>query len=132
MTRYRIKPGKEDMLKEWIRFANENKADELLAMRRGRMFLKTVFLHRQADEAYLFYYVMARSLSYAVEKFIERNDRLSRTQWKFIQECIEFDPEPAVLDEQFLLINEMYFKKERTPDIRCPVLNVRCPVAEIR
>lgn len=109
LIKRRVKKGKEEALKKWIEFMKANQHEELLALQRGKIFLETYHLNKEGEHLYFFHYMIAESISEAVERFIARQDKVAQKQWLFAQECIDPDFEPIILQEQLLLINELFF-----------------------
>lgn len=43
LTRYKVKKGKEDRAREWMRFLNENIGETLLTLKNERMYVEDIF-----------------------------------------------------------------------------------------
>ncbi len=113
LLKVKIRAGKTDQVVEFLRTLQERGNQSLEAMRREGMMVESMFLERQNDADYLYYFVKAKSLLHANEINLQSTDALTLEIRKFISETWGHivSPEPLLdLD----LIPDEHIKPLRT------------------
>lgn len=67
LDRFRIKPGKEDLAREWFRYLNDHLAEANATMPAEGAHIESWFLHEESDGLYGYVYVIYDDNDKAVE-----------------------------------------------------------------
>lgn len=79
LTRYKVKKGKEDKAREWMRFLNENIGETLLTLKNERMYVENIFSEVIDGQMYLYWFSYQGDEGQAVERSL--NPGLTRSIW---------------------------------------------------
>ena len=86
LLRIRIRPGKTDQVLDFIRSLKDREGASLEALRREGMVVESLFLERQDECDYLYYYVKARDLAHANQVNMQATDPFTQEIRKFISD----------------------------------------------
>ena len=100
LDRFRIKPGKEDLAREWFRYLNDHLAEANATMPAEGAHIESWFLHEESDGLYGYVYVIYDDNDKAVEVFKESENPLDIKHNEYMNACIDYhnyaEMKPAV------------------------------------
>ena len=86
LSRFRVKEGKTERVKEWMRFLNENMEDVLLTLDDEKMYVETIFSETCDDGEYLYWYSIQ---GVGGQNVSESNSWIDKKHLEFWNECID-------------------------------------------
>ena len=90
LTRYKVKKGKEDKAREWMRFLNENIGETLLTLKNERMYVEDIFSEVIDGQMYLYWFSYQGDDAQAVE---ESESWIDKKHLEYWDECLVWEPE---------------------------------------
>ena len=100
LDRFRIKPGKEDLAREWFRYLNDHLAEANATMPAEGAHIESWFLHEESDGLYGYVYVIYDDNDKAVEVCKESENPLDIKHNEYMNACIDYhdyaEMKPAV------------------------------------
>ena len=100
LDRFRIKPGKEDLAREWFRYLNDHLAEANATMPAEGAHIESWFLHEESDGLYGYVYVIYDDNDKAVEVSQESENPLDIKHNEYMNACIDYhdyaEMKPAV------------------------------------
>lgn len=90
LTRYKVKKGKEDRAREWMRFLNENIGETLLTLKNERMYVENIFSEVIDGQMYLYWFSYQGDDAQAVE---ESESWIDKKHLEYWDECLVWEPE---------------------------------------
>lgn len=90
LTRYKVKKGKEDKAREWMRFLNENIGETLLTLKNERMYVENIFSEVIDGQMYLYWFSYQGDDAQAVE---ESESWIDKKHLEYWDECLVWEPE---------------------------------------
>lgn len=88
LTRFRILPGKEGRVDEWLRALNDRMPETLATLERERMKVEVIFRELVDGEQYLSWFAVQEEGGASVHTSEHEIDRLHMAFWR---ECIDAD-----------------------------------------
>lgn len=101
----RIKPGKEDLTREWIDFLRANKEEGEKTLKNEKEHLEIYFIQQEKEEAYLYLFVLADDLEYASKVAQSSGNPLDAKHFEYMTSCL--DPEGYVQLKPELVLGDM-------------------------
>lgn len=90
LTRYKVKKGKEDRAREWMRFLNENIGETLLTLKNERMYVEDIFSEVIDGQMYLYWFSYQGDEGQAVE---ESESWIDKKHLEYWDECLVCEPD---------------------------------------
>ncbi len=103
LTRFRIKPGKSEVVDEWMKFLNDNMSEVLLTLKDEKMYVESIFREKAEDAEYLYWF------SVQGENGADVNDSeswIDKKHLDYFWECIDTSIQPFDLDTEVVMIPE--------------------------
>ena len=101
LTRFRVLPGKRELVEEWLAFLNENMEGVLLTLEREKMYVETIFYEKLDGEEYLYWYSVQGEEGENVETSDNEIDKKHLEYWK---KCIDGQYKPVDLETKVVMI----------------------------
>ncbi len=86
LTRFKVKEGKEDRVKEWMHLLNQRMDDVLETLEGEQMYVENIFEEIDGDTMYLYWFSIQGEGGIEVKDSAHEIDRLHIQFW---QECID-------------------------------------------
>lgn len=86
LERFRVLPGKEAVVKEWMGFLNEYLPDVLLTLEQEKMYVEAIFQEEEQGVTYLYWFSVQGENPLVVEESSFEVDKKHIAYW---QECID-------------------------------------------
>ena len=102
-TRFRVKPGKTEIVNEWLAFLNENMEDVLVTLEGEKMYVETIFREVLNGEEYLYWYSIQGTGGNEVNDSEHWIDEKHLAYWN---ECIDETYKPVDLHTEVVMIPE--------------------------
>lgn len=102
-TRFRVKPGKTEIVNEWLGFLNENMEDVLVTLEGEKMYVETIFREVLNGEEYLYWYSVQGTGGNEVNDSEHWIDKKHLAYWN---ECIDETYKPVDLHTEVVMIPE--------------------------
>ena len=101
LTKFRIKPGKSELVDEWMDFLNENLQDALISLDGEKMFVETIMRDTVGDREYLYWYSIQADDGDTNSEVAECIDRRHIAYWN---KCIDKAYRPRNLKNEVVMI----------------------------
>ena len=114
LLKIKIRPGKTEQVVEFIRSLRQREEKSLDVMRREGIVAESIFLERQAEGDYLYYYVKAESLMRSNEINMQSTDAMTLEIRRFVNETWGHIVSPELLLDFDLIheVGEVGFKSD--------------------
>ncbi|GAK04021.1 hypothetical protein JCM19037_2392 [Geomicrobium sp. JCM 19037] len=103
LTRYPVKPGKSQTVREWMDFLNQNMEAVTETLVGEKMYVETIFSETVGETEYLYWYSVQGEGGTAVE---ESDHWIDHAHLRFWEECIDDSEPPVDLIQEVVMIPE--------------------------
>ena len=97
LDRFRIKPGSEELAREWFRYLDEHKDEANATMPAEGAHIESWFLNEEPNGLYGYVYVIYDDLDQAVETFKQSDDPLDVKHNEYMRACIDYSDYTEIL-----------------------------------
>lgn len=92
LSRYKVKEGKSEKVREWIAFLNENKKDVLLTLEQEKMKVECIFLETIEGKEYLIWFSIQQENG---KDILDSDNWIDKKHLEYWKECIDKE-EPSI------------------------------------
>lgn len=115
LERFKIKKGKEEVAKKWIRFLNENIEEVLKTLIDEKMFIESIFSEYINDELYFYWLSFQGIPLIKLEESLHEVDHIHLAYWK---ECIDTRYQSKLLKLELNLLQDHIAKSIEMEEIK--------------
>ena len=112
LWRAKIKPGKEELAKEWLSFLTENREAGNKTLKNEKEHVETYFTNTENGSMYMYLFIIADDLEYAAEVAKSSGNSLDAKHFEYMSACI--DPDDCVQMTPDLALGDFSVFENRT------------------
>ncbi|MGX4645550.1 DUF6176 family protein [Holzapfeliella sp. JNUCC 80] len=101
LTRFKVKPGKELLVDEWLAFLNNHIEETTLTLNQEKIYVESIFKETIDNVTYLYWYTLEEEGGQPVEQSTSKIDQIHINYW---YQCIDESVAPVNLTPQLLLV----------------------------
>lgn len=103
LMKFKVKPGKSEVVTEWLQFLNMHMDEVLLTLVDEKMYVETIFREIQGNEEYLYWYSVQGTGGVSVTESIHEIDRKHLEYW---EECIDESVKLTSINTEVVMIQK--------------------------
>lgn len=103
LTRFMVKPGKKEIVDQWMQLLNDNMSRVLLTLNDEKMYIETIFREEIEGVEYLYWYSVQGVGGIEIENSHHEIDRKHLEYW---DQCIDTDFRPVDLKPEVIMIQD--------------------------
>ena len=104
LTRFKVKPGKNHRVDEWMKMLNDHMKDVLLTLNDEKMYVETIFREIRDGEEYLYWYSVQGEGGIAIEA---SQHEIDKKHLEFWYECIDEEATATDMKTEVVMIQDV-------------------------